>query len=252
MITLSNTKTILYSAWFCPFAQRVWSALNEFGVDFTLVESLGFDENEAYVKHPDLVRHNPKGLVPTLVQKVENEQQQEEEEHVYCDSLTILKGLYATTGMPDDELEQTYETACRWNRNLCSTFYTVMIKQDSQEAWSEMKEGLYEFASHIDNGLYYDSRPTPGLIDFCVFPFVHRLYLLDYYKHYRLLEDTETHRKAKAKLESWRKLMESRPSVAATLADPERLIPVYARYADGSAQSKVADAVRGGRFAHDV
>lgn len=61
-----------YSAWFCPYAQRAWAALNLFKIKYDLVESLDFDlENDPvgmqYKKHPDLLKANPKGLVPTLV-----------------------------------------------------------------------------------------------------------------------------------------------------------------------------------------
>ena len=58
---MAGKATKLYSAWFCPFAQRTWIALLEKGVDFELVEINPYD------KTPEFLAVNPLGLVPTLV-----------------------------------------------------------------------------------------------------------------------------------------------------------------------------------------
>ena len=59
----------LYSAWFCPYAQRAWLALLHRGVPFVRVESLSHPDGPAapYTKLPALLAANPRGLVPTLV-----------------------------------------------------------------------------------------------------------------------------------------------------------------------------------------
>ena len=53
-------RPILYSAWFCPFAQRSWIALVHKNVDFQ------YQEQDPYDKTPEWLTINPRGLVPAL------------------------------------------------------------------------------------------------------------------------------------------------------------------------------------------
>ena len=56
-----------YSAWFCPYAQRAWIALEHTGVPFERIEALKLNEDRnSYWKDDRLLAVNPKGLVPTL------------------------------------------------------------------------------------------------------------------------------------------------------------------------------------------
>jgi len=251
MILTNAARTVFYSAWFCPFAQRVWMALNEREISYELVEALELDpDTQAYIKNEDLLRYNPDGLVPTLVQTDEAGV-----EHVSKDSIPLLKELFRNV-YDDNKLEQWYEEAQLWNKRICSPFYRVLMRQDTMErekAWNEIVYNLKEFCDHLtygeDNAItFYDcTQDKPGLIDLCVFPFVHRLYVLQHYKGYRFPPGDD-----RKKLEDWQEKMESRSSVHSTLAPRDQLLSCYARYADGTAQSKVADAVRGDRNAHDV
>ena len=333
-------KTILYSAYFCPYAQRVWMALNELNddntnnnnnniIDFELVEALHIDPHtEAYQKDPDLLRFNPKGLVPTLVQfssqtttttttattmtttsaiKEDSTTTTTDRSRssssssdgsiniqVYTDSIPLLGEIFALRYDSDNDDQQQQhvvqkewcqQEAMQWDQKLCSPFYQVLLQQDaaaSQSAWQKMKTALQEFCQYLSynnsssssNGdrhqisFYNHVQDKPGLIDFCVFPFVHRLYILQHYKGFSLDDNDgdisddnnnndDRHQQCrrtntKAMLAAWQHRMEALPSVAATLCPKERLIPIYARYADGTAKSKVADSVRSGNQAHDV
>ena len=49
----------------------------------------------------------------------------------------------------------------------------------------------------------------------------------------------------------WRAHVMALPAVRATLADEEALLETYQRYANGTAASKVAEAVRRGKSAHE-
>ena len=274
-------SVVLYSAWFCPYAQRAWIALNENenknNVPTKVVESLSIDPaTEAYVKLPKLLEYNPKGLVPVLVETSSSRSGdgsrsgRKEEEAVYCDSLAILYELYSRQLKEDDgdaatrkaRLEERFEKANYWNQRICSFFYTVIMCQDplqSKAFWEELVDRLMEFCQHLpseddmSNGqTFYDMQSEPGIIDLTVFPFVHRLYLLEHYKGFTFPEATQVQRNAKRQLLAWQHHMEGRPSVAQTLASRDKLTPIYKRYADGSAKSKVAESVRQGRAAHDV
>ena len=56
-----------FSAWFCPYAQRAWIALEHTGVPFERIEALKLnDDRNSYWKDERLIAVNPKGLVPTL------------------------------------------------------------------------------------------------------------------------------------------------------------------------------------------
>ena len=56
-----------FSAWFCPYAQRAWIALEHTGVPFERIEALKLNEDRnSYWKDERLIAVNPKGLVPTL------------------------------------------------------------------------------------------------------------------------------------------------------------------------------------------
>jgi glutathione S-transferase len=255
------TRTVLYSAWFCPYAQRVWAALNELQIPYELVESLQIDpHSEAYVKDPALLEHNPNGLVPTLVLH----SAASNETGVLCDSLEILKDLYDTNEQLGDSVKAVYSDAKLWNEQICSTFYRVLMRQDKEEsnsAWKEMLSHLRSFVAHLHNDdddgtiCFYDQRASstaPGVVDFCIFPFVHRLFILEHYRGFSLPEVTEVDRVTNEKLMSWQKRLEARPGFAQTLSAPAKLISIYKRYADGTAKSKVAEAVRQGSGAHTV
>lgn len=259
----------LYSAWFCPYAQRAWAALNELGVDFELVEALGSGFDAGYTKHPGLLQHNPEGLVPTLVFPDKKE--------VQCQSIDILKQLYLDHGSElvgqdrkEEVLSNLHAEATLWNQQICSPFYRVLMKPDENErgkAWNDMVEGLVAFSErlkwkpHENKGkecisfYEYSGKPgddLPSMVDFTVFPFVHRLYIIQHYKGF-CLDDTEgVSPDVQNKMKAWQTKMEALPSVRKTLADKEKLIDVYRRYSDGTAQSKVGDAVRQGKEAHDI
>ena len=50
----------------------------------------------------------------------------------------------------------------------------------------------------------------------------------------------------------WCRAVFAQPCVKSTLAEKDPLIVVYKRYADGSAKSKVGEAVMKGKAAHDL
>ena len=76
----ARADTVLFSSWFCPYAQRAWIALEEKGVDYDWVEIDPYERATAagqYTKkslqlaekkrlYPDFVRCCPKGLVPGI------------------------------------------------------------------------------------------------------------------------------------------------------------------------------------------
>lgn len=49
----------------------------------------------------------------------------------------------------------------------------------------------------------------------------------------------------------WQERVFAREDVKRTLQDKDRLVAVYRRYADGDAKTKVCDAVKAGKEAHE-
>ena len=158
--------------------------------------------------------------------------------------------------------ESKYEAALQFNQQICSPFYGVLMKQTTEErqaARKQMVQGITDFAAHLEwqnekdvTISFFDSQPEPSIVDFCVFPFLHRLYIIEHYKGLVLPESTAAEKEVASKIRQWIAKMEARPSVQSTLAKPVDLIPIYLRYADGTAKSKVGDLVRKGQQAHDA
>jgi len=249
-------KPVLYSAWFCPFAQRVWACLNYFHVEYDLIESLGSGMEAAYTKHPDLLQWNPKGLVPTLVF------QDGDEVDAKCESIDVLRDLYSERYKGrESEFAKLHDEALEWNRQICSPFYRVLMKPDQasrEQAWQDMVDGMAAFSDKLVDGKdesisFYDydgkKDDEPSLVDFTVFPFVHRLYIVEHYRGFSLSDADPA---VSDKIQRWQAKMEALPAITSTIAEKQPLIDVYLRYADGSAQSKVGDAVRSGKEAHDI
>ena len=280
------SQLIFYNAWFCPYAQRVWCTLNELGVPHEIVEALHVDPiTQEYVKEACLLAVNPDGLVPTLVETREVLSEGEGEERsggkrqIMCGSLNILRTMYqrhAKNGgeQENERLSFFSDHAEAFDRKICSPFYRVLMRRDGEErvqAWKDVMSGLTSFCDRLEwrtedgpsnekeisfyaaeVGSEGHERDRPSQVDFAVFPWVYRLYIIEHFKGLRLPERTEEEVALKRKLTAWQQKMESLPSVHRTLADSDELTKLYNRYADGTAKSKVGDAVRKGKEAHSV
>jgi glutathione S-transferase len=284
------SRNLFYSAWFCPYAQRVWCTLNELNIKYELVESLEIDpQTNEYIKNEELLKYNPRGLVPTIaristgkvdeaIEMILDEDELKARVAVYKNSIDVMKKIYEgyldkedddgimkpdKTGRKAPFLPHLVAQAKVLDERLCSPFYTILMKPEEEgiSAWETMTNYYLPF---FTNSLSYENDvisfyqcpycdgERPSIVDFAVFPFIHRLYILEHYKGLTLPSTTKDEIEMKTKILDWCKRMEERPSVKQTLADREKLIPIYARYADGTAKSQVADAVRQGIDAHFV
>merc|ERR1712129_350891 len=146
----------------------------------------------------------------------------------------------------------TARIGAEWvNRNICSPMYKVLVPTDEEErraAFEKLKANLGQWVSEIRGPLYFGDDIS--LVDIAAFPWIYRVVdckLIETFRGWSL--DLEP--AAEQKLDAWRMAMLSLPSVKATLAEPERLRASYVRYAEGTAMSKVAEAVRQGASAHE-
>ena len=233
-----------YSAWFCPYAQRTWIALNHLKVKYELTESLKITQDGAYEKNADLLKLNPKGLVPTL--HVPNGEVVVES----IDTLEYLNKKYNNEST-DFVTPKLVEEAHKMNKIVCSPFYLILMKPEEserEEAWHNFTQGLEKFTEGVVDGGFFNSATHMNIVDVTVFPWAVRLSVLQHYRGKQL----DTSLPWVKNFMAWRDRMLACEAVSATVADDTKLLAAYARYAEGSAKSKVGDAVRAGNNAHDV
>lgn len=253
-------KLRFFSAWFCPYAQRTWITLNHCKIDYEKVEGLVLDHEDTskakgYTKDPRLLQANPDGLVPTIIPEPSKP-----DCPAVCDSLItveyvdeLAKAKGYPTVMPEHPLDRARArmTADWINRNICSPYYNVLVRKDQVErrtAWDKVVTNLHSWSQQIRGPFFFGSQVS--IVDISVFPWVYRITdarVVEVFRGWKLDMSEEKW----VSLATWRTAMLDLPGVQGTLADPDKLRASYQRYADGTAQSKVAEAVRQGKAAHD-
>jgi glutathione S-transferase len=264
------------SAWFCPFAHRATLALEHHAghVTYDWVESLGWEkrrataaldtehENWYHFKAPELMKHNPLGMVPTLVPpETFHATSGDPTKNVVTESLVCVQFIdeLVAGGTTPIMSSCPYERArarvdADWvNKNICSKYYTVLVRQEAaeqREGFEELVSGLERFATWCEEGpgAFYAGRDTPGLVDYALFPWAWRLPV---FEKYRGMDYAIPRTPALASYHAWLEAMLARDEVRRTLPPWEDYLEHIGRYADGSARSKVGNAVRLGRAAHD-
>lgn len=270
-------KLTYYSAWFCPFAHRATLALSRHlsFVQYEWVESLGWEkraktkeeirtkhENWYHYKSPDLLRANPLGMVPTI---------KDEKGNVITESIVCIQYIdEIVNGGNEPILASTPHERAKERvmadfvaKTVCSKYYSVLVRQDEEEqmeAFREIEKAIEKFATHlvddIDNdnddrkGPFFNGRLTPGLVDLTLFPWAWRLPVFETHRDQRFKIDPSKS-PGFMKYTRWLRAMCSRDDVLRTLPNWEEYLQHITRYADGSARSKVANAVRDGRGAHE-
>eukprot|EP00850_Spirogloea_muscicola_P003324 SM000013S26493 [mRNA] locus=s13:721894:723143:+ [translate_table: standard] len=231
-------KPKLFCAWFCPFAQRAWIALEEKGVPYEYLEV------DPYAKPPELMAVNPRGLVPSL----------EHRDHGLYESMVLMEYIdEAFEGrrlLPHEPFSRA--VARIWmdyvNKKVVPTFYRFLQFQDAEkqaEAGRELLQHYKELSAAMleldPEGPYFMGKDFT-LADVVLTPWAVRDHVLMHYRGFRVPETTEFQR-----FNLWLAAVKERPSVRATLADPERLQATYQRYADNTVQSEVGRAINSDR-----
>ncbi|CEO96140.1 hypothetical protein PBRA_004830 [Plasmodiophora brassicae] len=243
----------LLTAWFCPFAQRARIALEEKGIGYEAVESLEV-VGDGYKKNPDLLQYNPSGLVPVLIHRYDPDQPP----FVCPESMVIVDYVdeawpgNRTSFMPLDPRERARCRLASLNiaKKIVPTFYKMLVRQDpavQETAKDELLEGLLTFSKGLpEDGPFFLGERFSG-VDILLAPWALRMFLLKHFRGFEVPADGPF-----AKYLRWFNAIRHRPSVKATIADDDKLIAMYQRYAAGSAETKVADAVRRGESVANV
>jgi len=256
-------ETTLFCSWFCPYAQRVWIALEEKGVPFRYVEINPYEDAlapGAYTKtalsleekrrrYPDFVAASPRGLVPALCHAAE-------EAVTVCDSMVMLEYVDEAWEhaplLPETPAERA--RVRYWsvfaNEKIIPFYYRLLMARDEPAraaAAESLRSGLVTWAGAMakeGDGPYF-LGPTFSYADLMLFPWVERLYTVARaYRGFELIPPADAPRDELVRLHSWYHACRARPSVARTLADEKQLIANYAGYADDTATSDVAKRFR--------
>lgn len=269
------------SAWFCPFAHRATLALEHHAsrVDYEWVEALGWEQRPDpnnvtgtgqewwyHWKAEELKRANPSGLVPTLIPMDPLSGQRDTSKPAVYESLVTVDFIDQISGasgmdrlVPEDD---PYEAArCRiWtekvNRELCSPYYGVLVRKDNierMEHFQTILKGLNAFSKELVKtpGRLFLAHEQLSNVDIALIPWAYRYYVLEHYRGGEYVLSRQRYPDLKPYFDWYDAVMELE-AVRRTLPDRQRYLEHIAKYADASARSKVANAVRRGVAAHEL
>uniref|UniRef100_A0A7S1SV85 Glutathione transferase n=1 Tax=Tetraselmis chuii TaxID=63592 RepID=A0A7S1SV85_9CHLO len=262
------------SAWFCPFAHRATIALHHHAqhLNWEWVESLGWEkrassdansrkqanepvhENWYHWKHPDLLKHTPAGLIPTVVDSRGRSIHESLVVVDYVDDLARQAAEARGTAddfqslLSDDPMEraQMRLAAEEVNRKLCSPYYTMLVRTDATEqraAFDQFLKDLGTFENELREPFARGDRLS--VVDVALLPWAQRFYILEHYRGFEIPPEMERYH-------AWLAACRALPPVANSTPDHDEYLKHIGRYADSSARSKVANAVRSGRSAHEL
>ncbi|KAK3101183.1 hypothetical protein FSP39_001597 [Pinctada imbricata] len=224
-----------YCSWFCPFAQRAWISLLEKNVPFD------YEEIDPYNKTSEFLSVNPRGLVPVIIQG---------QRSVYESSVCIEFVDEAWPGdpglMPSDPWKRAESRILGdfISKKIVPTYYQILQRQDKtqqNEAKETMLKHLKDLCQLMSKEGPFMLGKTMGYPDIMLVPFTLRFYVLKHYRDFVIPETTEFDR-----LREWMTACHAKDSVKKTVAETGRLLDKYQRYADNTAKTEVADAIRGG------
>ena len=225
-----------YNAWFCPFAQRAWIAFLEKGVQFEYIEQ------DPYNKTPEWLALNPQGLVPTIVHNGKS---------VYESSVCIEYIDEAwNTGkhlLPTDPYGRA--KVRMWSdhisKKLVPPYYRLLLKQDESErtkAKEDILKGVRALIAEMDPEGPFFSGSTLGMVDIMLAPFGFRFQVvMPHFRQFCIPDDENFKR-----YHTWYAAVSQHEHVKKTTPEADKLLPISARYAAGSATSMLAEAVKKG------
>ncbi|KAI1100894.1 putative glutathione-S-transferase theta, GST [Jackrogersella minutella] len=245
----------LFAGWFCPFVQRVWITLEEKRIPYQYVEI------NPYRKGPELLRANPRGLVPTLLVAPGKALY---ESTVLCEYLEDHYPDCAPRILPEIGKDDYARAKARiWTDYVTSrvvpAYYRLLQFQPSrhadgekriEELRRELRGNLLEFAREMDPRGPFFLGPDLGLVDIVIVPWAVRLWVFEEFKgglHIPEPGQGGSDEETWARWRKWLEAVSSRESVDKTTSDFRHYLPIYKRYADDVAQSELAKATKAGR-----
>lgn len=219
----------LYSAWYCPFAQRAWMALLNNNISFDYIETDPYDKTPQWMEIS-----NGAGQVPVLID----------------DDVTLTDSCQILTYLDNKQLEKPLlANGKEWmefvNTQIIPYFYRFITAQTEgaqRDACEKMLEGLRKFsAGASDTGPFFSGTEI-GPIDLTFIPFAYRIdLLLKYYRDFSLNQSDPS----LSKYHVWYKnvtatsIFKNTSTVTPNYA--AKLIDFYRIYSEGGGQADVTN-----------
>lgn len=236
---MTDTEIKLYSAWYCPFAQRTWAALEYLGLEYTYEETDPYDKSGRWL---EVSRRT--GTVPVLEIRQPGRPVTRIPESLrtfeYLDDISEL--------LPVDPLDRA--EARFWldqqGRAIIPYFYRFLKSERddpaAREAREKMLSGLTDFARAMTPDGPYFAGDAPGAVDLAFAPFAYRTeLLLSHYKDFRLPESGAPW----ARYHAWWRAMKSHSSFVGTMPERDtfdaKLLQFYLPYSEGRGQQNLTE-----------
>lgn len=244
--TDSKEEMELLSAWFCPYAQRAWMAMEiKCPGQFKVTEALKITSSDGvYAKDsldriPLLKESNPLGLVPVIIDRRSGKPTS------ICDSLICVEYIDEVYGDKNDtnkllpggpaQRAEARMWSNRLNDDIATTFYGLLLKQnkaDQEKAANKMLSAVKDFCQSCKGPFFYGDEIS--IVDITIAPWLVGARMEAVLKHYRNFEVPST--EEYSKYFQWRDSVSKHPAFVATAStDFEAVTTVYRRYADGTA-----------------
>lgn len=229
--------TTLFGAWFCPYVQRAWIALEEKQVPYRWIEINPYEDGEfgkatkkalsleeKRRRYPDFVAASPLGLVPAM----------RHEDDTLAGSMVCVEFIdeqWSDTVplLPAKPTDRAHvrQWATYANDKIIPFYYRMLMAQDAagrEEAKRSAIAGLAEWTGAMHEGGDYFLGAQFSYADVAIFPWVDRFLTVGAAYRGFALPDTQQFER----LKRWHAACKRRPSVARTLADEELLVANYA------------------------
>ena len=237
-------KITLYSAWYCPFAQRTWATLEYLGLPYVYVETDPYDKTDHWL---EISRGT--GQVPVLEIQIPDQATTRIPDSLrtleYLDDAHSTGGtLYGTSTV---ERAETRFWLDQQSKEIIPYFYQFLKAGNGSAAADQARErmvaGLETFAQALSPSGPFFFGNQPGALDFAFAPFAYRIeLLLAHYKGFELPRSGEIW----PRYQAWLQAMKTHSSFTATMPQSEnyetQLLEFYLPYSQGGGQKDVTQA----------
>lgn len=235
------TKLHFYSAWYCPFAQRTWTALEYLGIPYEYKETDPYHKSKPWLK---LSRGT--GQVPVLRVKNKGDEAMSIPGSLrtmeYLDEICpSCSALFPSS--PSERAEARFWMDQQGSDIIPHIYKYLGAEQGSEAeaiAKANMLEGIVAFIDGMTNTGPYFFGDEPGIVDFAFAPFALRIeMLLSHYKGFQLPRTDDNWDRYAV----WWRAIKYHPSFIATMPDQasyaERLVEFYIPYSKGGGQQNI-------------